>query len=161
MRFESNVDELAAETRPGIVRLDGPAAGGAGTVGGKLAAELAGRIHDRGMRGEGTDGRWDDNAPSVVERKGRNSPNVDTGEMLAADHIAGDVASTAGETTILYGKGTPGRGGKTDRDRAWYANEEGQSARRIKRPFFGVTDDDADALTEMAADEWDRKAGGG
>ncbi len=59
--------------QPGVrgFGLDAPSSSGAGTVGDRIAQEEAQRIHDRGMRGEGPDGAWEDNAESTIERKGR------------------------------------------------------------------------------------------
>jgi hypothetical protein len=95
----------------------------------------------------------------VVKRKGANTPNIVTGEMLLAEHIAGEVTPAAGEVAIRYGTGSADARGTTDRDRAYYA-ETGQSARKIVRSFFGVTDSDADALAEIAGAEWDAAASG-
>ena len=60
--------------------------------------------------------------------------------------------------TYGFGRGA-GADGKTDRDRAYYA-ETGQSALRIRRPFFGLSDGDMDVVAEIAGDEWDARAAG-
>lgn len=163
MHYESNLDEIAVGTRPSALRLDAPARapgpGGGATVGDRIARELAHRIHDRGIRFEGTDGRWPDNAESTARRKGFNAPNYRTGAMLSAEHIAGVVTPTPADVSIQYGTGEADDRGTTDRDRAYYA-ETGQSAKKIVRSFFGVIDSDADAIADLVGDEWDAAAGG-
>jgi hypothetical protein len=157
--YSTNLDDVAAWLKrcaagPG---LDEPAAGASGTVGDRLAKTLAGRIHDRAVRFVGTAGAWPMNAESTAEAKRFNAPNYETGEMVSEEHIAGVVTSTESETTILYGQGNANADGVTDRDRANFA-EEGQSAQRIVRSFFGVTGEDADALVDVQADEREKFA---
>ncbi len=158
--YESNIDDLAATTRPGALRLDGPSAAGVGTVGDRIAGEIAGAIHARGLLGEGTDGAWQDNAPRTVKAKGFNKPNIETGQMLAVDHIAGEVLSTPTEAEIIYGTGETDDRGVSDRDRAYYA-ETGQSHKQIIRSFFGVIPSDCDRVSEILGDEWEARASRG
>jgi hypothetical protein len=159
--YSSNLEQLAEETRPGIVRMDGPsAAGGGATVGDRLSRELAARIHDRGAEGFGTDGAWKRNADSTVDRKGFDAPNIVTGEMLDPRHIAGEVDNQADAMEMTYGTGDVDGRGTSDRDRAHFA-ETGQSRQKIVRSFFGLVDGDMDAAAELLASEWDAAAGGG
>jgi hypothetical protein len=159
--YSSNIDDLAQSTRPGALRLDGPSAGGrVGTVGDRIAGEIAGAIHARGLIGEGTDGAWEANAPSTIKAKGSARPNIDTGQMLATDHIAGEVLATAGDVEIKYGTGEADDSGVSDRDRAYYA-ETGQSHKHIVRSFFGLIPADCDRAAEVLGDEWDAMASRG
>lgn len=158
--YSSNIDDLAETTRPGSVRLDGPSSAGLGTVGDRLAGEIAGAIHARGLIGEGTDGPWQANAPSTVKAKGFDRPNIETGQMLATDHIAGSVTSSAAEVDILYGTGETDDRGVSDRDRAHYA-EDGQSHLKIVRSFFGLIPSDCDKAAEILGDEWEARASRG
>lgn len=158
--YESNIDDLAATTRPGVVHLDGMSTAGVGTIGDRIAGEIAGAIHARGLLGEGTDGAWQDNAPSTVKAKGFNKPNIETGEMLAPDHIAGQVLSSPAEVDITYGTGVTDDRGVSDRDRAYYA-ETGQSHKKIIRSFFGLIPSDCDRVSEVLGDEWDARASRG
>lgn len=155
-----NVEQLESETSPGAVRMAGPSGSpGAASVADRLATAFARRIHARGMAGRGPDGDWRRNAPATIEAKGFDRPNVETGEMLDERHIRGVVASTDSEMSMTYGTGAADEHGVSDRDRAVFAHE-GQSAQRIRRPFFGLNDGDMDTAAEIAGDEWDAKAAG-
>ncbi len=160
VRYSSNIDDLADTTRPGAVTLDGSSSAGIGTVGDRIAGEIATAIHGRGMLGEGTDGAWEANAPSTVKAKGFNRPNIETGQMLEVDHIAGEVLSSAADVAITYGTGETDERGVSDRDRAYFA-ETGQSHLKIVRSFFGLTSSDCDRVAEHLGEEWEARASQG
>lgn len=125
--------------------LDSPSAK-ASTAGDRAVNTLAENIHDRGMDGQGPDGEWDRNAPSTIKKKGFDRPNIVTGEMLDVEQIMGDVSISKRQAVATYGKD------EDVRKRATFAHE-GQSSLKIKRPFLGITESDADEVLEGLADD--------
>jgi len=128
----------------------------------------------RGADALGGEGEWKDNEPLYRKRKqaayGEHNPNFRTTQMLSRESLKGDPAIGHDETTWPYGTGRPAADGKTKHDRtitdvekARYA-EQGQSEHRIRRPFFAVTEEDADdallVVEDAVAQHFERKANG-
>lgn len=147
MGFADNADDPRSSFTDAIraFGLDSPSRAGK-TVGDRAAKEIAFRIHERGVRFEGPDGRWPDNAESTARRKGFNAPNFETGAMLSEEQVAGEVSVSHDEASMTYGKDDECR------LKATFAHE-GQSRAKILRPFYGLTDADADAVFEGVVDD--------
>lgn len=131
--FNSSIDEAGARIA-GIIASFGFDAHSAesGTVGDRAAKIVADGIHERSLRFEGPTGYWRSNAPATIDAKGFNAPNYETGEMIAAENIAGRVTNSHEECRIDY----------TDdpeiRARAEFANFKGQSHKKIIRRFMAL-----------------------
>jgi hypothetical protein len=134
--YTSNLDQVAEAIRRKVLGFgfDSPSSKGGGTVGDRAAKTLADDIHERSKRGDGPDGAWDRNAPSTIARKGRDQPNINTGQMIAPENIAGTVTNTGEECRIEYTHD------EEIRARAEYANSKGQGRQKIIRRFMALDD---------------------
>lgn len=162
MRLELvGLDEIERDASPRVPMSAPSESPGATTVGDRIAGAVAGRIHARGIAGRGPDFRWKRNSPTTIQAKGRDEPNIDTGQMLSVANVKGVVVSTDSQMSMQYGFGVPDPNDPTttDREKAVLAHD-GQSSQRIKRPFFGMNDGDMDVVAEIAGDEWDARAAG-
>ena len=147
MPISSNIDDPSADFRSAIQAfgLESPSRKGK-SVGDRAAKTIAEAIFERGERREGPDGRWQDNAPSTVARKGRNDPNHDTNAMMSIGQIEGEISVSHDEATMTYGKDDECRA------KAHWAHE-GAGRTKVQRPFYAITDDDADEVLDGLADD--------
>jgi hypothetical protein len=147
MPMSSNADDPRSSFTDALKSfgLDSPSRGGK-TVGDRALKTIAERIHERGERFEGPDGRWADNAESTIKKKGRNAPNHDHNDMMSLGQIEGEQAVSHNEATMAYGKDDECRA------KAGFAHS-GQSKSRILRPFYAITEADADAVFEGVVDD--------
>lgn len=118
----------------------------ASTVGEHAVKIVAANIHDRGIAFEGPTGRWQDNAPSTIKKKGFNAPNFETGAMLSEEQIRGEVTVSHADASLTYGKDDECKA------KAGFAHD-GQSHLRIKRPFFAFTESDADEIAAKVMED--------
>lgn len=181
MAYDSNIGDVGAWLDEAIEEIgwDMAAAHGEGTLGHEVIDTVIDGIQARSLvkRGADADGsvdKWDDNRPEYRRKKerlyGEHNPNFRTNQMLSRDSLRGDPVIGHEETTWPYGTGQPSPDDRTKHDRtvtdvqkAHYA-ETGQSEHRIRRPFFAVTDEDADdaliAVEDAVAAHFQRKASG-
>jgi len=128
----------------------------------------------RGADSLGSEEEWPDNHPEYRKRKerlyGEHNPNFRTTQMLSRESLKGQPEVGHDETLWPYGTGQPSPDGRTKHDRAvtdvqkaHYA-ETGQSEHQIRRPFFAVTEEDADdalrVVEDAVAEHFQRKANG-
>lgn len=148
MGMTSNADDPRAGFEEALKSfgLDAPSLKGK-TVGDRALTTIGDGIETRSNRKEGPDGeRWQGNASSVIERKGRDDANVDTGALLSREQIDGEQSVSRNEASMTYG---------TDDDcrkKAHWAHE-GQSVLRIRRPFYAMSDADVDAVVDGFAQD--------
>jgi hypothetical protein len=147
--YTSNLDQVVAAIRQKIADFGFHtlSSTGGGTVGDRAATTVAEGIHERSERQMGPDRRWDDNAPSTIERKGRNSPNFDSGAMLDPKNIAGSVTSTPDTCAIEYTHD------EENRRKAEYANFKGQGPRGVIRRFMALDGQINQTVVEVVREE--------
>lgn len=177
--YESNIDDVAGWIDEAFEEIGWgmPASHGGGTLGAEVIDTVIDGIQARSLVKRGADSlggeeEWLDNHPEYRKKKertyGEHNPNFRTTQMLSRDSLRGDPVIGHEETTWPYGTGRPSADGRTKHDRtitdvekARYA-EEGQSEHRIRRPFFAVTEEDADdaliVVEDAVAAHFQRKA---
>jgi hypothetical protein len=165
--FTSNARELFGGIRQRLhdFGFDSRGASGA-TVGEEVHQTFTDGIKRRCDESVDPDGNpWDANSDipegrGYATRKrevlGHAKPNVYTGSMTSEPSIAGVVHILHQQLEHEFGTGVrpvteAGKVEPSDRDKAKWAHE-GQSKKKIIRPFFGITEADADKATEEVAD---------
>lgn len=183
MSYTSNIDRVGDWLDEVFEEIgwDLPAAHGHGTLGEETIDTCIDGIQARSLVKRGADAlgseeEWLDNHPEYGRKKerlyGEHNPNFRTTQMLSRESLKGTPVVGHEETLWPYGTGRPSAGGKTGHDRtitdvekAEYAETKGQSEHGIRRPFFAVTEEDADDALIVVEDavvaHLQRKANGG
>jgi hypothetical protein len=168
MFFESNIQALVQSLRESLTDFgfDRPATGAAPTVGDAVREIFSEAIHDRSTGGVSPEGgNWDANSDEppgqgYASRKrketGQARPNVYGGQMLSEESIHGELRNGHHETDYVYGIGIRtvkpnGDAGPSDREKAQWAHEPNRFT-GVTRPFFGITEEDADRAANEVAD---------
>lgn len=110
----------------------------------------------------GDEEEWLDNESEYRRKKqrlyGEHNPNYRTTQMLSRESLKGEPTIGHEHVEWPYGTGNPSPDGRTKHDRtitdvqkAHYA-EMGQSEHDIRRPFFAVTEKDADDVLIVVED---------
>jgi hypothetical protein len=131
-----------------------------GSVGNVLLDRQALRIQERAANGQGTKGAWAANKgeygrekakaglPVGVGLKPSDSPMLSLEQIRGEQQVSGDTASmAAGTSPENQLKAQYFENGSTGSD----GSKSGAKGQRA-RPWFGLTDSDADAITEDFAD---------
>ncbi len=126
-----------------------------------------GGILGRAADGRGPDGvDWPANTPEYAaakaKRYGWTEPNRRTNQMLSQTSLYGRTRIEPDQVTLVYGTDTTPVGSAapsgylsksdksiTDTEKAKYAHE-GQSAKRVKRGFYGFTEEDRTNVINVA-----------
>lgn len=174
MPLRDNVDEFEAWLDAALEEFgwDVPAADGGGTLASAVVDVIVDGQQARARVQRGSDGGWDDNTDAYRDEKeglyGQSPPNFRTRQMLSRESLRGTIEAGRDVAEWTYGTGEAPGSGRTKRDRtttdtdkAYYAHI-GQSPKKVERPFFAVTEEDADdalpAVEDAIAAHLERKA---
>src|SRR5262249_31679475 len=111
---------------------------------------------------------WPDNAPGYAQWKAKkygvfDQPNIRTGQMLSQQSLIGRTQVEADQITMVYGTGMAAnrsatgqgfdsrRDDATDVEKARFAHE-GQSRRKVQRPFYELDETISQAVKEEIAE---------
>ncbi len=156
MAQNSNIDEVVRWLEDWVAGVDFTRPGKDQSLGRDIANKVAEQIAIRSGTEHGATSVWQPNAAgySAAKQKdyGWSLPNYRTGQMLSHLSLIGRTRIAAHEVTMVYGiDAPPSAGGSptglvsaadaaiTDAEKAAFAHS-GQSAKRIKRPFYKLDD---------------------
>jgi hypothetical protein len=162
--LESNLPEIKAELDKLVAGWSFTRPGKEASLGHDLAAIAADNIQMRGADSKGPGGiEWPPNSEPYRSRKRKHylvdKPNIRTGQMLSRLSLLGDTTVSADEVSMKYGLGEPPERTATGAELK-KADEEITDIEKAffcsgARPFYGLDQTDAEAMTAEAGENLD------
>lgn len=182
LTFKSNIDEVCDWLHKLVEGFDFTVPGEDQSLGRDIVVEVASNIADRAADGRGADDSgvevvWlanSDDPPGkgYASQKAQDygvfdQPNIRTGQMCSLLSLVGRPIIEPKRITMVYGTGDPPSTSAaptgylspddrkiTDVEKAQFAHE--QDAERPERPFYALTEEDDEAVIDLAGRVLDR-----